>query len=341
MLRTRSVLLLAAVFLLGACKPTFLTTFKVTDPSWLELERQPVFATENNSGYTDTVYPFVLVHGLYGFKDIFGLNYFHLVAEALEIGGAKVYTVSVSGLESSEIRGEQLLAQVEDIVAIESGLNPAINKVNLVGHSHGGPTTRYVASVRPDLVASVTTVHGVNAMGSATADAIDAAINQAGTWLVLQATFNALAVLIDTVAQDPHHQNAHNSFRSLSFEGVEAFNDDHPWGVPLAECGEGDYSHDFGGGNVVRYYSWGGNSIETNPYDPLDWLMAASGSVVQGESDGMVPKCGQNLGMVIRNDYAHNHLDAMNWTVGLRQAGSTNPLSIYRAQANRLKQAGL
>jgi hypothetical protein len=33
--------------------------------------------------------------------------------------------------------------------------------VNLIGHSHGGPTIRYVASVRPDLVASATSVAGV------------------------------------------------------------------------------------------------------------------------------------------------------------------------------------
>ncbi len=325
------------LFLVSGCKPTALFTVKVTDPSWREIELEPTFT---DATYTKTKYPFVLVHGLYGFKDIFGLNYFHLVGEALEIGGAKVYTVSVSGLETSEIRGEQLLAQVQDIIAIESAIDPTVTKVNLVGHSHGGPTTRYVASVRPDLVASVSSVHGVNAGGSAAADKIDAAINQAGTWLVLQTTFNALAVLIDTVAMDPHHQNAHNSFSSLSFEGVEEFNTFHPEALPAVECGEGAYAVNNGGHNV-RYYSWGGNMTRTNAYDPLDWLMAASGSTITGASDGMVPQCYQNLGMVIRNDYAHNHLDAMNWTVGLRMAGSTNPLTIYRSQANRLKNAGL
>jgi triacylglycerol lipase len=331
----RLLLIVVALFFLSSCKPapTALLTVKITDPTWRELELDPTFTDAN---YTRTQYPFVLVHGLYGFKDIFGLNYFHLVAEALEIGGAKVYTVSVSGLESSENRGEQLLAQVEDIVAIEMAQNPLINKVNLVGHSHGGPTTRYVASVRPDLVASVSTVHGANAGGSATADAVDEAINKAGTWLVLQATFNALGVLIDTVANDPHHQNAHNSFQSLSFEGIDGFNTHHPQAVPLIECDEGAYEV-----NGVKYYSWGGNLIRTNKYDPLDWLMAASGDVVGPNSDGMVPQCSQNLGMVIRNDYGHNHLDAMNWTVGLRMAGTTNPLTIYRSQANRLKNAGL
>ncbi|WP_306462787.1 esterase/lipase family protein, partial [Klebsiella pneumoniae] len=44
-------------------------------------------------------------------------------------------------------------------------------KVNLIGHSHGGPTIRYVASVRPDLVASVTSIGGVH-KGSAVADLV-------------------------------------------------------------------------------------------------------------------------------------------------------------------------
>ncbi len=47
------------------------------------------------------------------------------------------------------MRGEQLLAQVETLLAATGA-----SKVNSwVGHSHGGPTARYVASVRLDLVA--------------------------------------------------------------------------------------------------------------------------------------------------------------------------------------------
>ena len=64
-----------------------------------------------------------------------------------------VYVTEVSQLNTSELRGEELLAQVEEIVAISG--KP---KVNLIGHSQGGPTIRYVAGVRPDLIASVTSV---------------------------------------------------------------------------------------------------------------------------------------------------------------------------------------
>ncbi|VEB43459.1 Lactonizing lipase precursor [Chromobacterium violaceum] len=63
----------------------------------------------------------------------------------------------VSATGSNETRGEQLLQQVRRILAITGA-----QKVNLIGHSQGAPTARYVAGVRPDLVASVTTVGGVN-----------------------------------------------------------------------------------------------------------------------------------------------------------------------------------
>ncbi len=43
--------------------------------------------------------------------------------------------------------------------------------MNLIGHSHGGPTIRYVAGVRPDVVASLTSVAGPH-QGSPVADLI-------------------------------------------------------------------------------------------------------------------------------------------------------------------------
>lgn len=326
------ILVILTIFLITACNPELTVngpgvTFKANvQPSQLAELRG------TDPTYTKTIYPIVLVHGLYGFKDIFGMDYFWLVPEALEIGGAEVYIATVSGLNSSETRGEQLLVKVEEIIAISGA-----SKVNLIGHSHGGPTSRYVASVRPDLVASVSTTHGVNARGSNAAELIAEAIRNGATGYVLQVMFNALGGLIDYVAQDFHPQSAVKSFHSMNFEGVDAFNIDHPQALPAMECGEGAYTV-----NGVNYYSWGGNAIKTNKLDPLDWLIAAAGETFEGEeSDGMVSKCGQHLGKVIRDDYNHNHLDAMNWTVGLRQEGSANPLTIYRTHANRLKNEGL
>ena len=116
------------------------------------------------TGYTQTRYPIVLVHGLFGFDSALGIDYFYGIPDALRQGGAKVYVAQVSAANSTEVRGEQLLAQVKTILALTGA-----PKVNLVGHSHGGPTTRYVAGVAPQLVASVTSIGGVN-RGSRVAD---------------------------------------------------------------------------------------------------------------------------------------------------------------------------
>ena len=106
----------------------------------------------------------MLVHGLFGFDSALGVDYFYGIPGALRSDGAKVYVAQVSAANSTEVRGEQLLAQVKNILALTGA-----SKVNLMGHSHGGPTARYVAGVAPQLVASVTSIGGVN-RGSRVAD---------------------------------------------------------------------------------------------------------------------------------------------------------------------------
>ncbi len=67
--------------------------------------------------------------------------------------GATVYVAAVSQVNSSEARGEQLLQQMRTWAARDG-----VKKFNLIGHSQGGPTARYVGSVAPELVASISTV---------------------------------------------------------------------------------------------------------------------------------------------------------------------------------------
>ena len=101
-----------------------------------------------------TKYPIVLAHGMLGFDELFGvLDYWYQIPSALREQGGTVYVTEVSQFNTSVVRGEQLLDQVETIVALSG--KP---KVNLIGHSQGGLDVRYVAAVCPDLVASVTTV---------------------------------------------------------------------------------------------------------------------------------------------------------------------------------------
>ncbi len=120
----------------------------------------------SQKGYTETKYPIVLVHGLFGFDSLAGIDYFYGIPQALTKSGATVYVAQISATNSTELRGEQLLTQVQEVLAVTGA-----PKVNLIGHSHGGPTARYVASVAPELVASVTSIGGVN-KGSRVADIV-------------------------------------------------------------------------------------------------------------------------------------------------------------------------
>ena len=79
----------------------------------------------------------------------------------------------------------------------------------------------------------------------------------------------------------------------------------------------------------------------TNPIDILDPIWILLGIQIPGESDGLVPKCGSHLGTVIRDDYPYNHIDEANMIFGLVGLFAPSVTELYRAQANRLKLAGL
>jgi triacylglycerol lipase len=285
------------------------------------------------SGYTATRYPIVLVHGLFGFDNIGPVGYWYGIPSALQADGAKVYVAQVSAANSTEVRGEQLLTQVKQVLAATGAA-----KVNLIGHSHGGPTIRYVASVRPDLVASVTSVGGVN-KGSAVADVL-LGVAPPGSLsnTVLISITNGLSAVIDFLSGGSGlNQNALAAAQSLSTAGSLKFNRSHPAGVPLSACGEGDYSV-----RGVSYFSWSGAKPYTNLLDIVDPALALTSLAFGGaKNDGLVSSCSSRLGRVIRDDYAMNHLDEVNQTIGLVNLFETNPVTIYRQHANRLKNLGL
>ncbi len=277
------------------------------------------------STYTKTKYPIVLVHGMFGFDSIAGVNYWYGIAENLRKDGAKVYTTQVPALNSTIARGEALLPQIAAIAAVHG-------KVNLVGHSHGGPTARYIAKVRPDLVASVTSV-GSPHKGSPVADLIVGSPAEGAA----AALGNALGGLIDLLSGGGYNQDMRASLASLTSSGSATFNQFAPAGVPTSSCGEGAYSS-----NGIKFYSWGGTGVLTNVFDLSDPLLAAT-SVTFGFSanDGLVGRCSSRFGKVIRDNYFMNHLDEVNQLFGLHSLFETSPKAVFRQHANRLKNAGL
>lgn len=285
------------------------------------------------STYTRTKYPIVLVHGLFGFDSILGVyDYWYGIGDELKAGGASVYTASVSAANSSEVRGEQLIRDLDRLRAITGK-----SKFNLMGHSHGGPTVRYVASVRPDLVASVTLIGAPNT-GSPVADGVSGALPPGSPLRTFVAGFvNAFAGFLGAVSGNLDPQNSLAALGSLSSAGSSAFNARHPQGKPTTSCGSGAATV-----NGIRYYSMSGTSVLTNVFDISDAALGAGGLFFGFEqNDGLVGRCSSRWGTVLRDDYGWNHLDEVNQFLGLRGLFSSNPQSVYRAQANRLQSLGL
>ena len=292
-------------------------------------------AQVSQASYTQTKYPIVLTHGMLGFDSLLGIDYWYGIPSALRSGGAKVYISEVSQLNTSEARGEELLEQVEEIAAISGA-----GKVNLIGHSHGGPTIRYVAAVRPDLVASAVSV-GAPHKGSDTADFLksvtESPVGPVATPLLV-GIVNALGTVINFLSGSSSMtpQNALGSLESLNSQGAAVFNAKYPQGLPTSACGEGAYKV-----NGVRYYSWSGTSPLTNMLDPSDLLTGAASLTFDEPNDGLVGRCSSHLGKVIRDNYRMNHLDEVNQAFGLTSLFETSPVTVYRQVANRLKNDGV
>lgn len=281
-------------------------------------------------GYTQTRYPIVLVHGLFGFDSVFGLDYFYGIPQALRADGARVYVAQVSAANSTEVRGEQLLAQVKNILAVTGAA-----KVNLIGHSHGGPTIRYVAGVAPQLVASATSVGGVN-RGSRVAD-IMRGVAPAGSVSesVANTVASALVALINLGSGGsglPQLPTA--ALDSLTTAGSVRFNQRFPHGIPSG-CGSGAELV-----NGVRYFSWTGTLPLTHALDASDGPLGLLSLAFGEANDGLVSACSSRLGRHL-GDHRQNHLDEVNQMFGLVDWWSASPVSLYRQHANRLKLLGL
>ncbi|MBC7751219.1 MAG: triacylglycerol lipase [Candidatus Saccharibacteria bacterium] len=286
------------------------------------------------TSYAKTKYPIVLAHGLLGFSSIVGVEYFYGIAPDLTSNGGNVFDTQVSSLDSSFVRGEQLRSQVQIIRAITGAA-----KVNLIGHSQGAMDSRYVAGVIPSQIASVTSVGGVNA-GTPVADAaalalgipvIGSAVGAASSTLL-----NAVFTLVGAASGQAYNQNLIAAMNQLTTASAKTFNAKFPAGVPTTACGQGAQK----ASNGVSYFSWGGSSPLTNVLDPLDYVFTPTSFIISGASDGVVPQCSQHLGTVIRDNYAQNHGDEVNQVLGLVNVFAASPVTIYREQANRLKNIG-
>lgn len=291
------------------------------------------------AGYTETKYPIVLVHGIAGFDSVAGIvGYFHTIPYNLKRSGATVHVASVSAFASSETRGAQLANQIVPWANAQGG------KVNLMGHSQGAPTSRVALTLKPNKVASITSIDGVN-KGSKVADVIRGVIPAGGAIEGGAAALaNAFGTIVNWLSGANNQQQAIDSLWTLTTPGTNQLNETHGWGVDTSNyCGTGPSSVNVNGNNV-KLYSWTGNTSFTNILDILDPAQALLGLAFVGQpvstSDGLVDVCSAKMGRVIGTHYDMNHMDAVNHTLGIRSLWH-NPVTQYRSQANRLKNQGL
>lgn len=279
-------------------------------------------ATATVSTESRIQHPIVLVHGLMGFDSILGTDYWYRIPDALRRSGATVLVAKVSAVNDNDVRGEQLLQQLQNWQAAKG-----YKKFNLIGHSQGGPTARYVAGVAPGLVASVTTVSSPHEIDTTLPpDAI-------ASLLIKQPKIvGNLGEFIDWLSGASKLPEDPAALLAWA-QNTAAFNARFPAGAPTTPCGQGPEK----ASNGIYFYSVTGNQSKTNSWDPLDAIFKPS-SV---PSDGLVAVCSAHWGKVLRDDYPWNHLDAVNQVLGLIGKGAPDPVAFYLQQASRLKGLGL
>lgn len=227
-------------------------------------------------------YPVVLAHGFFGFEDFAGLgfiNYFYGIVDHLAAQGeVDVFTPSVDPFNDSTTRGLQLLEEVEAIVA-----DTGYEKVNLIGHSQGGLDARVVAHLRPDLVASVTTISSPH-HGTEVADIVLGIVPSSR----VQALVDELVEIVGGPLWGDIDEDTSiaASLQQMSSPGMAAFNAEYPNApgvlyfsiagrsdrhLGTQECQSPDTPE------FLAAYATG--------RDPIDPLMMVSESMVQGSSN--------------------------------------------------------
>lgn len=287
------------------------------------------------SDYAKTKYPIIMTHGWLGWSrigdDSFNIDYWYQILPDMSRNGSTVFAAQISPAHTTAFRGEQLIEQVEQVIALTGK-----NKVNLVGHSHGGPTVQYVAAVKPQYVASVTGVGGTY-RGSRVADQIQS--NTAS-----RAIFNILGdyIVPPLIAWAEGRPDMPLSFdasmTSLSEVESAKFNTKYATTALANDCNKSGAKVDRG----IYYYSWGGVAQTTNLLD-IDTILMQLGPLAYGdkENDGMVARCSTHIGQVIRDNYNLNHTDLANMMFGLKGLFAPDPVALFRQHANRLKLQGL
>lgn len=296
-----------------------------------------------------------MVPGAFAFDSVLGVvDYWYQITDSLRAQGAKVYVTNLSSSSHLVPRGEELLRDIKQILALTGA-----RKVHLMAHSQGATAARYVAAILPDRVASVSCFHCMNE-GTAFADNVHAFIERYRVLkpflnFTLSAVFSALEALSGWGSDGDYNsgqrgiQIAEHLLVAAGTESHTRFNQVFPAALPDRNCqqqGDGRDYEAVGGEAVVdgvRFFSYAGVASYTNGRDPLDLALVPIVKLFYPNDhiwDGMVPSCGHPLGQLVAGFLPVSHFDIINQSFGLVESGVDIP-SLYLSHANRLKNLGL
>lgn len=295
-------------------------------------------ASQAATTQAQTKHPIVLVPGIFAFDSIASIDYWYKIPAALQSQGATVYVPKINAFDSSVKRGEALIAQLDNIRASSAG---KISKFNLMGHSQGGITVRYVMNTRPDLVASVTTMHTPH-KGTPIADLVTGVAPASSLQGVAFTAFaNAVGDIVNLLSNNKKSPaDVRAMLAEFNAPGAAANNQRYPVGIPTSACGSGAETASIAG-NSIRMYSWSGTAPLTNVLDASDVLFGISRFAFNEANDGVTGKCSSHFGKVLKDDYFMNHLDVTNQIFGAVSLFETNPKTLFQSHASRLKSLSL
>lgn len=120
-----------------------------------------------------TQYPIILHHGLFGFRQLLFVEYFHQVPKTLREAGFDVYTTEAYAFGDIKHKSLELADQVDRILKMTGK-----EKVNIIAHSMGGLDARMIISRLgyEDKVASLSMI-GTPNKGSYIADMVTGLFN--------------------------------------------------------------------------------------------------------------------------------------------------------------------
>ena len=100
---------------------------------WIFSGATGLAAQGNHATYNKTKYPIVMVPGAFGFDSLLGgVDYWYGITDELRSRGAEVYVTNLSSSASHYQRGEELLEDIRNILALTGA-----KKLNLIAHSQG------------------------------------------------------------------------------------------------------------------------------------------------------------------------------------------------------------